>query len=208
VLADGLEPSRGYVADTPADSRRLLALGSRASRPWAEGDEIVKYSRLTQGGSAREAVLMMISDPFVAAFAAEIPVTLVGSEVVEERSATWRHVMNCEFSTSRFDLPAAVKNILPSIVKLSWQQTWTVHTDSEATALLHISTEGSPSSTTEGKARLNTEVDGLRYSFEGKTRVSVPLFGSSLASMVDEHLVSGVLDDQLAVLGRRLGQPS
>lgn len=164
----------------------------------------VKYSKQIPGVTVRDAVLELISEPFVTDFAAEIPVTLTGSEVVEEKPDTWKHVMTCKFETSHYDLSSAIKKILPSVVHLTWQQIWTVQGDTEASADLHITTETKPAAKTRGTAQLQLNAGGLLYSFTGKTKVSVPVLGGSLGSQVDDHLVAGILDDQLTVLARRL----
>lgn len=166
----------------------------------------MQYSKQIPGSSVREVVLELISEPFVAAFAAEIPVSLTGSEVVEEKPDTWKHVMTCKFDTSHYDLSSAIKKILPSVVHLTWQQIWTVHGEAEASADLNITTETTPAAKTRGAAQLQLDADGLLYSFKGKTKVSVPLIGGSLGSQVDDHLVASILDDQMTVLARRLQQ--
>ncbi len=164
----------------------------------------MKYSGNIKGSSARAAVRTLLTEEFVTAFAAEIPVRLLSSVVTEEQPDTWQHVMSCEFDTSGFDLNGAVRKFLPSIVKLTWQQTWTVQDDTHATVVLKITTEGSPSATTSGDAALVVDGDELTFSYEGKTKVSVPLVGGKLADLVDEHVVEHVLDAQLAVLARTI----
>ena len=164
----------------------------------------MKYDGTIMGSSARDAVVALLTDQFVADFAAEIPVTLLSSDVSEERPDSWRHVMTCEFDTSGFNLNGAVRKFLPSVVRLTWQQTWTVHDDARATAVLKITTEGSPSAETSGNAALVSDGEELTFTYEGKTKVSVPFVGGKLADLVDEHVVEHVLDAQLAVLARTI----
>ncbi len=161
----------------------------------------MKYSRVTQAPSAVEAVRVLTSDQFVQDFAAEIPVTLTGSER-EETGGVLRHVMRCQFHTHDLHVPKAFRSVLPDEIRLVWDQVWTLHHDDEATAVLRISTHGKPSSLTTGTAKVSRGSDGVSYRYKGETQVSVPLIGKRIASAIDDGLVAAVLDDQLKVLAR------
>lgn len=163
----------------------------------------MKYVQDFPSAPASEVVRLLISQPFVRDFADEIPVSLLGSEVTQVGDS-FRHVMQCEFSTTDLELPSTIMRFLPAVVRLDWQQTWTITNDQQAEAELYIHTHGSPSATVNGRASLHAGPDSLRYTFEGTPSVSVPVAGKRLTGMLEKHLLTGVFDDQAKVMHRHL----
>lgn len=162
------------------------------------------YSKPIGATPARHVVGILTSDRFVRDFAAEIPVTLIDSEVTHLDDGI-EHQMRCEFATEGFDLPSAIKRFLPDIVRLDWKQTWSHPADDRADAVLHIRTHGRPSAEVTGTAALAHQFETLHYSFTGRTHVDVPFAGKKLGTLVDENLIVAILDDQVTVLRRHLG---
>jgi len=162
------------------------------------------YDRAIGATTATSVVAVLVSERFVRDFAAEIPVTLLDSRVTTVADGT-EHVMVCEFSTHEFDLPRAIRRVLPSIVRLDWIQTWTRVDETSGDGLLRVQTHGTPSAHTKGTTHLANESGEMRYRFDGHVIVDVPLLGNRFGRLIEENLVDAILDDQLKVLRRHLG---
>lgn len=162
----------------------------------------MKYTTTVKGASVRQAVRILLTDEFAVAFAGQIPVELVEATVTQSEENVWHHVMSCRFETRQFDLPSMIRKVLPDTVHLTWAQTWTINSESEATAELRVRTQGKPSLKTKGHVLMHSQEDILNYRYKGETQVDVPLVGGKLADMVDSKLVSGILSDQVEVLAR------
>lgn len=153
------------------------------------------------------AVRLLVSEPFAAAFAAAIPVDLISVDVRQPRDDEWHQVMRCAFTTTAVDVPSVARKFLPDVLHLSWEQTWTLHDAEAATATLRVVTDSSPSAKTTGEARLTGTADELGYTFTGRTKVSVPFIGGTLADLIDDNLIGGLLNDQLDVLTSHMAAP-
>lgn len=153
---------------------------------------------------AQRAVSVLTDDEFVAAFAAEIPVTLLDSSTVPSSDGIHQR-MRCEFATDRFDLPSAVRRFVPTMVRLDWHQFWASLDAQRAESELDVRTHGHPSARVKGRVELSPRDDVLQYSFSGRTHVDVPLAGKKFGALVDEHVIGSILDSQVIVLRRHLG---
>jgi hypothetical protein len=153
--------------------------------------------------SAPSVVRMLVSEQFAEDLAAELGVDLISVEA-HENDGVWTHAMSCEFNTERMSVPGVVRKVLPGHLRVDWESTWTVESDTRATAALNIRTATSPAAQTVGDADIATDGAEVTYTFNGKTSVSVPFVGGTLAGLIDDKLIRRVIDDQTKVLARAL----